>query len=271
MEPILEIDDFGQEHPNGLGITFQHIVWSALRHRPRRFWVNITKPNNPYREAGRGENVWDYYFDQPAPDGPTEPCPIELPLDVPLSGHRDWTTERQRAIQPFAAEHFKLRAEIQAEVDSFKAQFFRGNVLALHCRGSDKISEYQPMRGDRLLAQVNALRERLRPDVLFLMTDDVFYHNLFAPMGVVSLTIPRSNLSLHHNPPCGPAMSGRWVVMDAWLAASARWFAYTPSNTATIPIVMGKHDELIRLNEHCEIFPFCPRVDRVLGITSGGA
>lgn len=266
MEPILEIDDFPQEHPNGFGITFQHVAWQAMRHRPRKFHVNIRKPNNPYREASLGQNVWNYYFDQPCLPGPLEDCPVEIPLDVPLSGHRDWTIARQRAIQPFAAEHFKLHKEIQAEINSFKAQFLRGRVLAIHIRGSDKISEYQPMKADKLVAQVNALRERLRPDTVFLMTDDVFYHNLFAPTGAVSLTIPRSHLSLHHNPPCGPYMSGRWVLMDSWLAASATWFAYTPSNTATIPIIMGKHEELIRLNAHCVIEPFCPRVDRVLGL-----
>lgn len=127
------------------------------------------------------------------------------------------------------------------------------------------------MKADRLLAQVNALRERLRPDTIFLMTDDVFYHNLFGPMQPASLTIPRGRLSLHHNPPRGPYMSGLWAVMDGWLAASATWFAYTPSNMATIPLIMGQHEEIIRLNAHCEIMPFCQRVDRVLHHVTGSS
>ncbi len=269
MEPILEIDDFGQSHPNGLGITMQHVAWQALRHRPRRFWVNITKPNNPYREAGHPFNVWDAYFDQPAPDGPTEPCPVELPLDVPLSGHRDWTVERQRAIQPFAQQHFKLRAEIQAEVDSFKAQFFKGRVLACHARGSDKCSEYLPMRPGDMIPQIAAMKERLNCQTVFLMTDDVLYHEQIThAFGACSLTIPRSRLSLHHNPPCGPYMSGKWMAMDAWLAASAEAFCYTPSNSATMPLILGRHEEIMRLNgaKNCVIDPFCQRVDRVLGI-----
>jgi hypothetical protein len=261
------IDDFPQEHPNGLGLSLNHMVWQALRLQPARFHFNIRKPNNPYREAGRGDNVWDYFFDQPAPDEPTVPAPVEDPIDLALSGHRDWTLARQRVISAFARKHIRLQPEIQAEVDSFRRQHFNGKVLAISIRGTDKISEYQPMRADRLVAQVNALRERLRPDTLFLMTDDVFYHNLFGPMHPVSITIPRGSLSLHHNPPRGPYMSGLWACLDGWLAASATWFAYTPSNMATIPLIMGQHEEIIRLNAHCVIEPFCSRVDRVLGIT----
>lgn len=272
MEPILEIGDFDQEHPNGLGITFQTVAWQAIRHRPRRFWVNITKPNNPYREAGHPFNVWDAYFDQPAPDGPTEPCPIELPLDVPLSGHRDWTIARQRAIQPFASQHFKLRPEIQAEVDSFKRQFFRGRVLAVGARGTDKCSEYLPMKTTDMIPQILAVKERTKCDTVFLMTDCVLYHEqLTHHLGACSLTIPRGKLSLHHNPPCGPYRAGLWMILDAWLAASADVLMYTPANSYVIPIIMGQHEEIHRLNRHAVIEPFCPRVDRVLGLTGDGA
>ena len=260
------IDDYPNEHPNGIGLSFNFMLWQAIRLQPANVHFNIRKPNNPYREAGRGENVWDYYFQQEAPAEATTPAPIEDQFGLPLSGHNDWTLAHQCAIRPMAERFMRLRPEIQAEIDSFRQQHFRGKVLAIHVRGSDKIGEYQPMNGGRLLGAVNALRERLNPDTLFLMTDDVFYHNLFGPLHSVSLTIPRSGLSLHHNPPRGPYMSGLWAIMDGWLAASATWFAYTPSNTATIPIIMGRHQELIRLNQHCVIEPFAERVNKVLGL-----
>lgn len=270
---MLEIDDYGIPDANGLGVTFNYVVWEMLRHRHlyQRFFINITKPNNPYREGGRGANVWGYYFQQDQPCCPTAKAVPEPDLDLPLSGHCAWDVAHQRAIAPFAREHIRLLPEIQAEVDSFRGRLFRGSVLAIHARGSDKISEYQPMKPDRLVAWVNALRERLKPTTIFLMTDDLFYHNLFGPMQPVSLTIPRSGLSLHHNPPRGPYMSGRWAVMDSWLAASATWFAYTPSNTATIPLIMGHHEEIICLNAHCVLESFLPRVDTVLGLGHKGA
>lgn len=261
------IDDFSQEHPNGLGVTFQFVVWQAIRLQPAAFHVNITKPNNPYRESDRGQNVWDYYFDQPAPTEPTTPAPIERPLDVPLSGHRDWTVARQRAIQPFAARHFRLKPEIQAEIDSFRRQFFKGRVLAVHARGTDKATEYQPMKTGDMIPRIMAMKERLNCQTIFLMTDCVMYHEqLSHHLKSCSLTIPRSNLSLHHNPPRGPYLSGKWALMDAWLAASADAFIYTPSNTAAISLIMGKHEELQRLDKHCVIQPFCSRVNKVLGL-----
>jgi hypothetical protein len=259
------IDDFPHPHPNGLGVTFAYVLWQMLRLRDQDFRVRITKENNPYR-CERGPNPWDYYFEQEPAVGPFTNALIEHPLDLALSGHRDWTLARQRAIQPFADEHIKLRSEIQAEVDSFKAQFFRGTVLALHLRGTDKIEEYRPMLHVKLLAAITELKNRLKPDTIFLMTDDVDYHKLMQPLGAVSQTMRRSKKSLHHNPPNGRYESGLSVVMDGWLAAAADWFFYTPSNTAVIPLALGKHKEIGRLNAHCEIFPFCQRVDRALGL-----
>ncbi len=260
------IDDFPQEHPNGMGVTFQHIVWQALR-LGGEFHVNIRKPNNPYREAARGENAWDYYFEQEPPPGITEEAPVEHPLDLPLSGHRAWDIAHQRAIQPFAARHFRLRPEIQAEVDSFKRQFFKGRVLACHVRGTDKRSEYPALPMGEVIGQIAAAKERLRCETIFLMTDCVKHHEVIVgAFGAQSLTIPRSDLSLHHNPPRGPHLSGLWCIMDTWLAASATAFLYTPSNTASIPLIMGQHEEIIRLNKHCVIYPFCKRVDRAFGL-----
>lgn len=263
------IDDFCQEHPNGLGVSFNFMVWQALRLQPAKFHFNIRKRNNPYREAGHGDNPWDYFFDQPAPTEPTTPAPVEDPLDLPLSGHRDWTLARQRAISAFARQHIRLRPEILAEVESFKAQFFKGRVLAVAARGTDKCSEYLPMRPSEMIPQIREMRDRLQCDTVFVMTDCVLYHEqLTHAFKACSLTIPRSKLSLHHNPPCGPYLSGRWMVMDAWLAASANAFAYTPSNAATIPLIMGQHEEIRRLNgsKNCTIEPFCTRVDKILGL-----
>ncbi len=260
------IDDFGQEHPNGMGITFQNAVWQALR-LGGKFYVDVRKKNNPYREPARGANIWGYYFDQEPPTGPTEEAPVEDPLDVPLSGHRAWDIAHQRAIQSFAARHFRLRPEIQAEVDSFKRQFFKGRVLAVHTRGTDKRSEYRAVAIGETLEQIAAEKERLRCETIFLMTDCVDYHEaIVGRFGAQSLTIPRSHLSLHHNPPRGPYLSGLWCIMDGWLAASANAFLYSPSNTASIPLILGQHEEILRLRSGCVIEPFCSRVDRALGL-----
>ena len=263
---IYNIDDFEHPEPNGLGVSFAYILWQMILLRDRDFRVRITKPNNPYREPARGENVWDYYFDQQPVEGPSEKAPLEHPIDLALSGHRDWTLARQRLIQPFAARHIRLRPEIQAEVDSFRKQYFKGKVLAVHLRGTDKRQEYRAMNPGAILATVRTLRERLGATTIFLMTDDVEYHALLQPLGYVSQDIPRSKQSLHHNPPVSRYHSGLSVVMDGFLAASADWFAYTPSNTAVIPLAMGKHEEIIRINQHCVIEPFCPRVDRAIGL-----
>lgn len=257
------IDDYPY-HDNGLGVSFAHALWQMLRYRHQEFRVRFTKSNNPYIEPARGTDVWSYYFSQEPAAGPFVNAMVEDSVDLALSGHRDWTLARQRAIQPFAARHIRLLPHIQAEVESFRRQYFRGRVLAVHLRGTDKRQEYPAMSNGAILGTVKALRERLRADTIFLMTDDSEYLELLKPLGVVSQDIPRSKRSLHHNPPVSRYHSGLSVVMDGFLAAGAAWFAYTPSNTAVIPLALGRHEEIIRINEHCKILPFSERVDRVL-------
>lgn len=259
------IDDFPHDHANGLGVTFNFVIWQMLRLREHDTYVNITKPNNPYRDASRGPNVWDYYFDQEIPVLPVIPAPVENPLDLPFSGHRDWTLERQAAVSKFARERIFLRPEIQSEVDSFKRQFFRGSVLAVAVRGTDKLEEYRPMKDNDIVTEIDVLRSQTKADTVFLMTDDIKYHKLITEScGAVSITMPRGKKSLHHNPPNGPFLSGYWMVLDAFIAAGADHFAYTPSNAATMPLIMGEFKSIHRLNRHCVIEPFCQRVDRAL-------
>lgn len=262
------VDDFPHPHPNGLGVTINFMTWQALRLQPAAIHFNIRKSNNPYREAARGNNVFNYYFEQPEPTGIITPAPVEDPLDLPFSGHRDWTIERQKAISAFARTVIRLRPEIQAEVDSFKRQFFKGKVLAVAIRSTDKVEEYRPMKNREILEAVRGLKSELQCETVFLMTDGAGIHKIITEgVGAVSIAIPRSEKSLHHNPPRGPYMSGLWMVLDAFIAAGASHFAYTPSNAATISLIMGeKFESIHRINRHCVIEKFCPRVDRALGL-----
>jgi hypothetical protein len=266
----IEVNDFPHPSAAGLGCTFQHVIWQMLRYREHKCWVNIDKANSPYRQEGHPINVWDSYFLQDPPDELLVSSSVEDPLDLPFSGHRDWTIERQRAISQFARTRVRLRPEIQAEVDSFKAQFFKGKVLACHLRGSDKREEYPAAKMSHLLAEVRAWKERYACQTVFLLTDCPDYHKLITEgVGAVSITMPRSQRSLHHNPPRGPYYSGLTAVMDTFIAAEANVFVYTPSNLSVITLMMARNFEAIgRLPSKCVIEPFCPRVDRALGLTT---
>lgn len=264
---VFEIDDYPNPHPNGMGVTLNFVVWQMLRHRHDYFRVNIRKPSNPYRDPARGTNVWDYYFIQPEYGGMVySPASVEDPLDLPFAGNRNWDIRHQRAVQWFASAHIRLRPEIKEEVERFKAEYFHGKVLGIHLRGTDKVEEYRPMRNADIIQRVEALIERLKPDTIFLQTDDTDYWKLMQRFNPVSIQIPRSKKNLHHGVPKGPYQSGRWAVVDGMLGAACDWYAYTPSNFATISIIMGQHRELIMLNQHCVIDPFCQRVDRALGL-----
>lgn len=253
----------------GIGVTFNHVVWQQLQYPGEKYWVNIDKPTSPYRDAARGPNPWDYFFVQ---DAPTELIKrLEDPLDLALSGHHDWNLKYQRAIHARVAHNFVLRPEIQAEIDSFKAQFFKGGVLGCYLRGTDKRCEYEATPASEIVATVKAVRDELKPDTIFLATDDVRYHELMQQFGVASLTMPRTCRSLHHNPPNGPYMSGQMALMDAWLLAACEWMAFTPSNFVTIPLIMGQHQSLHRINRYCRITPFPRHVDLALGIGEAGA
>lgn len=265
-EPTIVIRDFPHPANSGLGVSFNFIFWQMLRYRGRKTWVNIDKPNNPYR-CERGPNPWDYYFQQEAPAGETEEASVEDPLDLPFSGHRDWTVGRSNAASRFARERIRLLPDIQAEVDSFVRQHFKGTVLAVGVRGTDKISEYQPAKDEQIISSILALKEQFGCSTIFLMTDDKRYHKIITERtGALSLDIPRSDVSLHHNPPRGPYESGRLAVMDAFIASRANFFFYTPSNFATISLIMGEFQAVGRLPSKCVIEPFCQRVDRALGL-----
>lgn len=264
LQPTIVIHDFPHPSASGLGVTFNFVVWQMLRHRDRQCYVNIDKSNNPYR-CERGPNPWDYYFDQTPMTGYSEDAGIEDPLDLALSGHRDWTVERSAAASRFARSRIRLLPHIQAEIDSFVRQHFKGRVLAVAVRGTDKPEEYRPMKEGDIVARIREIKAATKADTVFLMTDDVRYHEIItAAVGAVSITMPRSRKSLHHNPPQGPYMSGLWMVMDGFIAAYADDFAYTPSNAATIPLIMGRFQSIHRINRHCVIEPFCSRVDGLL-------
>lgn len=258
---IYELDDFPNPHPNGIGLTFNHIVWRMLRLHPIECRVNIIKPSNPYRCA-LGHNPWDYYFDQP----PATDIMVAPPDDgLPLAGNMDWSIKYQRALNRFVTPRIRLNADIQAAVDSFARQNFKGRVLGIHLRGTDKIEEYQPMLNRDLVAAVRALVERLKPNTIFLHTDDIEYWKLMQQFSPVSLNLPRSKNSMHHHRPQGGYEAGKSAVMDGFLAAMCDWYAYTPSNMATIGLIMGRHEEIHRLNSHCRIDPFPAIVDECLG------
>ncbi len=260
---MIEIHDYPSSEC-GLGVTFNHVVWQMLQHPGEKYWVNIDKGSSPYREKGHGPNPWDYYFLQSPPEHPL--TQIEPPQSLALSGHHAWSLVYQNAIRDRVTPHIKLRPEIQAEVDSFRRQHFKGKVMGLYLRGTDKFGEYKTMSDKDIVMHVRALKERWNPDTIFLATDDVDMHRLMQPFKAVSTTIARSKLSLHHYPPNGPYLSGKQALIDAWLLAACNFLAFTPSNFATIPLIMGRHEDLFCINKHCVITAFIPQVDSVLGL-----
>lgn len=263
---IIEIDDFPHNGPNGLGVTFNWVALQMLRHPDHTPWVNITKPNNPYRSAEHGPNPWDYYFDQPAPDGQTEKAYVHPEFGLGMSGHCEWSVLHQRAANERLAHRFRLRPEIQEQVDNFRANHFRGKVLGVHLRGTDKLEEYRPMSDGAIAKAVGEAIDRLKPDTVFLQTDDIDYWKLMQRFNAVSLQIPRSKTNLHHGTPRGPYESGKWAVIDGFLGAACDWYFRTPSNFSTISIIMGRHLELGLINKHCVIEPFSPEVNGLLGL-----
>jgi hypothetical protein len=260
-----EITDFPNPAVNGLGVSFNWTVWQKLRLRGTPSYVNWNKPNCPYRDSAFGPNVFDYYFTQPAPTEPLTPAPPEESVDLELSGHRDWTLARQQAIRTLVEREIFPRSEIRRRVEACKTGNCLGRVLGVHLRGTDKGNEYTPMSDDDILRKVRALVSRLKPDTIFLQTDDPRFVQLLQFLKPVSLSIVRDGYPLHYKPTY-PHDCGAMALVDGLLGAACDWYAYTPSNFATISIIMGAHRELIRLNRNCVIEPFHPRVDRVLGL-----
>lgn len=257
-----ELDDYPNPHPNGIGLTFNYIAWQMIKLHPIECRVNIRKPNNPYR-CELGPNPWDYYFEQPES---TDLIPAPPDDGLALAGNMDWTVQHQRAINAFVAPRVKLNARLQSTVDAFAQQHFKGRVLGIHLRGTDKLEEYQPMKNRVLVETVHNLISRLKPDTVFLHTDDIDYWKLMQQFSPVSINIPRSKKSIHHHRPNGAYEAGESAIMDGFLAAKCDWYAYTPSNMATIGLIMGQHDEIHRLNQHCRIDPFPTVVNERLGL-----
>lgn len=257
---MLSLDDFPNPHPNGIGLTFNYVVWQMIRLQ-QRCHIDIRKPSNPYR-CDRGPNPWDYYFDQ-------EPCADATPAiqddSLALAGNRAWDIAHQRALR-LHVEHIKLLPELAAEVAAFRAQNFRGKVLGVHLRGTDKATEYTPLSRHEISALIDPLICELNPDTIFLQTDDVNYWEHMQQYNPVSLNIPRSNKSQHHHPPLGRYASGRAAVVDGFLGAACDYYARTPSNFSTISLIMGNHGSIHLLNKHCQIDPFPTALDTAIGL-----
>lgn len=257
----LSLDDYPNPHPNGIGLTFNYVVWQMLR-LGQPCHVNIRKPSNPYR-CERGPNPWDYYFKQdPAPDA----IPADQDSLLPLAGNMDWDLRHQRAIHAFASQHIHFRQEIADEVADFKAKHFKGIVLGVHLRGTDKATEYQPLSNLEISTLLEPIIVELKPDTIFLQTDDIDYWRYMQNYGVVSLDIPRSSRSIHHHAPQGRYEAGRCAIVDGFLGAACDHYARTPSNFSTTSLIMGKHKSIHLLNKYCKIEPFPKELDRALGL-----
>lgn len=250
-------------HPAGLGVNFNRAVWQMALARYHGSWA-IPKwkhPQNPYRQAVHGDDVFEYYFEVDRL-GPNMLPPWHDDTSLYLSGHNDWTVETQERVRPIAQLFKPLPALIQQAEEFFRQM--TPPVMAVHVRGTDKLTEYNLPHNDQVYYSVDRAVQKLKAKSVFLMTDSSAYAKALKPFVPFMLDIPRTNEPLHLSPPVSPYQSGAWAMLDGIIGSMCDHFLYTPSNFATLALCWGKHKTINRIPTSCQIEPFDPAIYSVL-------
>jgi protein O-GlcNAc transferase len=124
-------------------------------------------------------------------------------------------------------KYLKPRAEIVAAVESFAAQYFLGKeVLAVHVRGSDKITEAPKLPdGQRRVFEEVKTQLTSNPGLsVFLLTDDAKLREQYVsafPGRVIMTDCIRSDTTtgVHHQPAGSRRQLGFEILTDVYLAA----------------------------------------------------
>jgi hypothetical protein len=246
----------GDAPPFGLGVMWITVLnqleqWDYAGHE-NPCYIQCSCGHNLCLDQSVGENVWDYWFEQPFPNHDGAFVPSNKGRRLPLYGHYPWPPAERERMREVVKRWVRVKPDVLAEVDTCCSAFDPDKTLAVHLRGTDKATEaFRYSEAERAPADV--IRRAIRREMadgeytaIFGMTDDVYYADLLHDVGAFLRAIPRSSESDRNLLLSIPGIqTGRNALIDALVAARCKTLIRTPSNMGNIPLSMGDAREIV--------------------------
>jgi hypothetical protein len=169
-----------------------------------------------------------------------------IPADSPLRA-----MNIDRLHRYLTQKYLKPTLDIQARAAALFASLLAGHdYIAVHARGSDKITEFPALRGEdanrRYLEAIDEFRAALRLRRIFLMTDDTRLRDFYCEHygdDVVYTACQRSNTDdgVHYQAGRDRRLLGAEVMIDAYLATGAKAFIGNGFSNVSLQVTYLKH------------------------------
>lgn len=186
--------------------------------------------NHLYFEESYGENVFNYFYQQE--DIELNGIPKMTVLN--MGGYLNWVniSTREKVLSNLLIEkYFKLNEEVRTVIARFCEQFFSNSrMLAVHFRGTDKITETPLLHFTEYLNKIDYLLNNNFFDKIFFATDELslrdYVKHRYAEKAVLysieENTGGKSHLpgtGLHFIPGSSPYLNARNAIIECYLLA----------------------------------------------------
>lgn len=229
--------------------------------------------NSPYYDADYGANWWEYYC-EPIRLGSRENAYIKK-TNVRYGKYASITERHLSRFQVYELiqKYIKIKEPILEKVKEFTLENFDGfHIIAIHYRGTDKITEAPRISYDEVISRVNkyVTRFNLENYRIFIASDELEFiqclQNTFPGLVLTYSTLHAVNGEPLHHVNSNPYLQGEEALIDCLLLAQGNVLIRTSSNLSrwstffnpTIPCIelnekYGKFDMRKKRNPHLTI------------------
>lgn len=236
-------------------------------------YVDFSKDMAYYKEGCVGDNVWDYYFEQPFNINPDEyekihavwyqdHRPLQLPFRYTLDSQ--FLKEARRYCKKFV----KIKPELIDKADTFLKKHTDGNYLAVHKRGTDhENASYFTL--DNYFTETDKYIDQY--DQLLVCSDEQYSVDAFKERygkKVFSYDSAREIIPGHvYQGPHGPRMgvhnqhsgnfvyeNGRDCVIEAYLLSKSSFLLKTLSNVSHYAVMANENLNFVWIDENYKTF-----------------
>ncbi len=211
--------------------------------------------NGLYYESSKGKNSWEYFFE-----------PIKTnreDLTTIAFDERDYgmlaaigeglsRTQANRYIK----KYFRMKEGIRKEIDDFVEKHFKGNqVIGVHYRGTDKVSEAPRVSYEKMISQVKDYIESHSGEhfKIFVATDEENFvetmHGAFSGQVVTSGARRSTDGHPLHVNSKDPYQTGKEALIDGELLSQGKVLIKTKSNLSEFSTYLNPNMEVILVQE----------------------
>ncbi len=186
--------------------------------------------NHLYYDEDRGNNIFNYFYDQPVVDYDIIPKMTVLNL----GGYLNWiniSNQEKIFSNLLLKKYFRLNLEITKALADFKDQHLLNyRMLAVHYRGTDKITETPLLPFTDYLEKIDYLLDNNFYDRVYFATDELSLRSyvkhryeervvLYEIEGHSENIAHSPGIGLHLLPKSQPYLNARNAIMECYLLA----------------------------------------------------